>query len=90
MPIVVTQTPPTSIVITQVDAGNVTVEAQPQSTIVISSVGVQGPAGGGGGGGSQEVYVQATQPVAPGPWLWIETGLAPGGTGFTFWFEDGV
>jgi hypothetical protein len=55
MPIVVTQTPPTSIVITQVDAGNVTVEAQPQSTIVISSVGVQGlqgPAGSTGPAGA--------------------------------------
>jgi hypothetical protein len=36
------------------------------------------------------VYVQATDPGLTGPGLWIQTGLAPGGTGFTFWFEDGL
>lgn len=28
------------------------------------------PGSGGGGGGSQEVYVQQTRPVEPGPWVW--------------------
>lgn len=31
---------------------------------------------GAGGGGSQEVYVQATRPTEPGPWIWwkLESG----------------
>jgi len=36
------------------------------------------------------VAVQNTDPGLTGPGIWIETGLAPGGTGFTFWFEDGL
>lgn len=42
------------------------------------------------GAGSQEVYVQDTDPGLTGPGIWIQTGLAPGGTGFTWWFEDGL
>lgn len=37
-----------------------------------------------------QVYVQDTDPGMTGPGIWIQTGLAPGGTGFTFWFEDGL
>lgn len=44
----------------------------------------------GGGGAAQRFFVQPTQPVASAPYLWVQTGLAPGGNGFTFWFEDGV
>jgi hypothetical protein len=34
--------------------------------------------------------VQDTDPGLTAPGIWIQTGLAPGGTGFTFWFEDGL
>lgn len=40
--------------------------------------------------GAQQVYVQPTNPNMTEPGIWIQTGLAPGGTGFTFWFEDGL
>lgn len=43
-----------------------------------------------GGAGAQEVFVQPNTPSAAGPYLWIQTGLAPAGAGFTFWFEDGL
>lgn len=43
-----------------------------------------------GAPGAQEVFVQPLPPSSPGPFLWIQTGLAPNGNGFTFWFEDGV
>lgn len=43
-----------------------------------------------GGGGSTQVYVQDTDPGLTGPGVWIQTGLAPDGAGFTFWFEDGL
>lgn len=36
------------------------------------------------------VVVGNTNPNLTGPGLWIQTGLGPGGTGFTFWFEDGA
>ena len=42
------------------------------------------------GGGGQQVFVQPAQPAAAGPYLWVQTGLAPNGSGFTFWFEDGL
>jgi hypothetical protein len=42
------------------------------------------------GGGSTQVYVQDTDPGMTSSGIWIQTGLAPGGTGFTFWFEDGL
>lgn len=34
------------------------------------------------------VFIQPTQPTAPGPYVWIQTGL-PGG-GFGLWFHDGM
>lgn len=37
-----------------------------------------------------QIYVQDTDPGMTGPGVWIQTGLAPGGAGFTFWFEDGL
>ena len=40
--------------------------------------------------GIDQVYVQDTNPGLTGPGIWIQTGLAPGGTGFTWWFEDGL
>jgi hypothetical protein len=42
--------------------------------------------------GVKEFYVQDTAPDAGAttPYLWIETGLGPGGNDFTFWFEDGA
>ena len=33
------------------------------------------------------VFIQPSQPSAPGPYFWIETGVA--GTGFRLWFHDG-
>jgi hypothetical protein len=42
----------------------------------------------GGGGGTQQVFVQASAPVAAAPYIWIQTGLP--NDGFTFWFEDGL
>lgn len=58
------------------------------STVLVSFAG----GGSGAGGGSQQVYVQDDPPVVPAgvPYLWWETGLAPGGTGFTLWFSDGT
>jgi hypothetical protein len=44
----------------------------------------------GSGGGATQVYVQDTNPSMTTPGIWIETGVGPGGTGFTFWFEDGL
>lgn len=41
-------------------------------------------------GGVTQVYVQNTDPGMTGPGIWIQTGLAPSGAGFTFWFEDGL
>jgi hypothetical protein len=43
-----------------------------------------------GGSGTPEVYVQDTDPGLTNPGIWIQTGLGPGGLGFTFWFEDGL
>lgn len=37
-----------------------------------------------------QIYVQGTDPGMTEPGVWIQTGLAPGGAGFTFWFEDGL
>ena len=36
----------------------------------------------------QQVFVQASAPVAAAPYIWIQTGLP--NDGFTFWFEDGL
>jgi hypothetical protein len=45
-----------------------------------------------GVGTAATVFVQPTQPsvIANTEYVWIQTGLAPGGTGFTLWFEDGT
>jgi len=45
---------------------------------------------GADGTGTTQVYVQTTDPALSEPGIWIETGLAPGGTGFSVWFEDGL
>jgi hypothetical protein len=76
------------IIITEVAGSTILIEPDNATpTIVIAAEGVQGP---GGGGGGQQVFVQPDAPTAPGPYIWIETGLAPAGAGFTFWFEDGI
>lgn len=49
--------------------------------------------GGGGGGGSGDlVYISVSAPTVPPstPYLWIQTGLGPGGADATFWIEDGL
>lgn len=49
-----------------------------------------GPSGSGGGGAAQNVFVQPDPPTSPpDTYLWVETGLGPGGTDMTFWVEDG-
>lgn len=57
----------------------------------VTPFGGGGGGGGGGGPGTQEVYVQSNQPTfdAGQVALWVQTGMAPNGTGFTLWFEDG-
>ena len=54
--------------------------------IVAAVVGPSGPPGTGG----QQVYVQSATPTFDSVGIWVQTGLAPGGTGFTLWFEDGL
>lgn len=73
------------IIITEVAGPTIFIEPDnAPATIIIAAEGVQGPAG------PEQVFVQPDAPSAAGPYLWIETGLAPGGAGFTFWFEDGL
>jgi hypothetical protein len=67
----------------------VKIKAKYAHLIPLSSV-IQKTDVSSGGSGTQQVYVQTTNPGLTGPGIWIETGLAPGGTGFTFWFEDGL
>lgn len=31
---------------------------------------------GGGGGGAQQVFVQETRPITPGPWAWLQIDAA--------------
>lgn len=39
---------------------------------------------------NKPIFVQPTAPTPTGsPYLWIQTGLGPSGTDFTFWIEDG-
>ncbi len=38
---------------------------------------------------STPIYIQSKQPSASTPYLWIQTGLGSGGSGMTFWIEDG-
>jgi hypothetical protein len=40
----------------------------------------------------QRTYVGPAAPVdpEPGPWLWVQTGLGPNGSGTTVWVEDGL
>ena len=40
--------------------------------------------------GDDRLYIQGAQPQIAGPYLWVQTGLAPAGAGMTFWIEDGV
>lgn len=35
------------------------------------------------------IHVSPVQPVGPGPYLWVQTGLGGGGD-MTFWIEDGT
>ncbi len=35
------------------------------------------------------LYIQDSNPDNSNPHLWIQTGLGSGGTGLTFWIEDG-
>lgn len=47
--------------------------------------------GGFKGDTAQNLFVQSTAPNFSGQvGIWIQTGLGVGGTGFTFWFEDGL
>lgn len=34
------------------------------------------------------VFIQPTTPDDPGPYFWIQTGVA--GTGFSLWYHDGT
>lgn len=50
---------------------------------------LQGEAGGGGGvPGSAPTFIGPDAPAYVGVHLWVQTGLAPGGAGFTLWIED--
>lgn len=42
-----------------------------------------------GGGFGDSVFIQDTQPVAPAPYLWIQTNYGSPGC-VTFWIEDGL
>lgn len=35
------------------------------------------------------IYIQNSNPGVSSPHLWIQTGLGSGGSGMTFWIEDG-
>ncbi len=42
------------------------------------------------GFGSQvPIFIQDDTPKSSTPYLWVQTGLGPSGTGMTFWIEDG-
>jgi len=58
------------------------------ANVVVEDVG----AGAAFGTPIHELWVQDTQPPANAytPYLWIQTGLGPGGEDWTMWFEDGV
>lgn len=76
---------------------HVVVTEQP-SKIVVGHLGPAGPPGPAGPTGPegpqgppgvQQIFVQATQPEAPGiPYLWVQTGLGTEGNDWTLWFED--
>lgn len=38
----------------------------------------------------KQAFVGPTQPTAPGPYLWVQTGLGATGADWTFWIEDGA
>jgi hypothetical protein len=38
---------------------------------------------------AEETYVGPTAPTFTSTGIWIQTGLGPGGTDYTIWFEDG-
>ena len=38
--------------------------------------------------GPPEVFIQASAPVSARDYIWIQTGIGPGGEDFTIWFED--
>ncbi len=42
--------------------------------------------------GAKNVFVQPTapSPTPSGPYMWVQTGLGPGGHDVTFWIEDGI
>ncbi len=54
-----------------------------RNELVIKVPGPQGPRG------SNNVYIQADEPLDPGPWMWVQTNLGVDGSGFTIWIEDG-
>lgn len=51
--------------------------------------GPQGAQGVQGDPGPTSIFVQPTDPEMTGVGIWIQTGLGDG-SGFTFWFEDGL
>jgi hypothetical protein len=64
-------------------------EIAPPAAVIVEITPVALPASGSGSG-AQQVFVQPSAPTAAGPFIWVQTGLAPAGAGFTFWFEDGL
>lgn len=86
-----------TIIIAQTPFVGVKSRAAAAGAVAVIEMGVEGRPGrdgadgqGGGGAAAQQVFVQPDAPTADGPFIWIQTGLAPAGAGFTFWFEDGL
>lgn len=76
----------TVIVVPPAPSGPVTIVTGPAG----GDVSVIAPGAGGSGSGSQNLFIQPDAPVTTGNYMWVQTGLDPGGAGFTIWFEDGA
>lgn len=38
---------------------------------------------------STPLFIQSSNPGAPGPYMWVQTEVGTSGTDMTFWVEDG-